>query len=484
MQMQRTFLTDPRVEKDFQSKTFSKYKLYEVKRQLMKTLKDGKIEESCYWSAEMICSGHFGDLWEVVIEFYGRHVYHENPKLSIYLSRRVLEFVSKIKEEEKKSKGSIIQLRNDVWVRETFGEIMCILCETKQALEFQDIRISPEMLNLDNIPHRVQAPSFAYVLQFMKEGENQCAEFFVAMNELIFHLIEEETKNIYSCCFWIDWIFMFAMAQKKYYQEKKLNCHPRLIPNLKPIYHQEFVWLIWEVVMLVAVKLNHPLIIEIISSLLCLFTVKYEGWKRTAVKRKHLLKFAFLLLIEESASSRPLCQESTKQKIHQVKENLFKIYQKIKKNEFAITTPSSSSSSSSDNSFLNLLMSTTTTTSTTSRKLKEKELDLNNEDDAPSPSHSHSQKKKKKNTHETKVILFEEIGKSFFPRVDKHEHEEQDQEEEEEEHEEDEHEEDEHEDQEENEADDDASAVFAIASMDDNEEEENINEEEKEQEED
>ena len=33
----------------------------------------GKIEPSCYWAAELICSGHYPELWECI--FFYRKTY-------------------------------------------------------------------------------------------------------------------------------------------------------------------------------------------------------------------------------------------------------------------------------------------------------------------------------------------------------------------------------------------------------------------------
>ena len=86
-------INDIRDIKDFKGISFSKFKKTDVQKQFINSVLDSSIEPACYWGAELICAGHFKDLWDSIILIFAKHIHGANPKLAVYLDRRLMGFI-------------------------------------------------------------------------------------------------------------------------------------------------------------------------------------------------------------------------------------------------------------------------------------------------------------------------------------------------------------------------------------------------------
>jgi len=318
-------ISDKRSMKEFKGITFSKYKKSDVKKELLKSLGEGKIEPSCYWSGEFICAGHYADLWEIILEFTGKYIHLGNPKLPIYLQSRYEVF-----------KGILIngyldnelRMRNSPKIRQLFAEIISILCQSRKKHPFSKVKFDKADFNMANLAERLKAPNVSYANQiFMKEDQNI---FFVAINELGYHL-SKDNYNGAMACYWVEWLLEYENLIKK--QKQKVLCGRRSYVPVKSKDQMDIVWMIWDILLYEA-KNKSPGHIKIIRAILDIFCIRWgSGLKK---RRRWLIYFAISLVTEKFNSNTPLFTD--KNQVDYIKNKINVIYRQIKKNEIKPAT--------------------------------------------------------------------------------------------------------------------------------------------------
>jgi hypothetical protein len=317
-------INDIRESKDFKGVSFSKFKRTDVKKELLKSLSNSKIEPACYWSAELICSGHYGELWEIILFFYSKYIHVGNPKLSIYLDLRIQHFKEIIRNGYAKNE---LKMRNNVKIRKLFCEIMCVLCESKKRHSFDQIKITKEDFDLTIATDRFKAPNVTYAESvFLKEDPKQ---LFIALNELSYNL-SKEGKNSVNACYWVEWIIEFEAACKV--KKEKCVCERRNVA-VDPGFQKDVVWIIWDVFLEKSSALN-PVIVKIIKSLLNLFILRYSN--SCSRKRKNILYFVIEILTNNISIDEEIVVN--KEKVSAIIQKIDSVYRQIKQNEVSPNT--------------------------------------------------------------------------------------------------------------------------------------------------
>jgi hypothetical protein len=317
-------INDIRGPNDFKGVSFSKFKRSDVKKELLNSLFNSKIEPACYWSAELICSGSYSELWEIILLFYSKYIHIGNPKLSIYLDLRIQNFKEIIRNG---FAGNELRLRNNPKIRKLFCEIMCVLCESKKKHTFDHIKIKKDDFDLTNMTERFKAPNISYAESVFKKEDPK--QLFVAINELSYNL-SPAIKNTVNACYWIEWILEYEIACKA--RKEKCFCERRIF-QVDASCQKDIVWLIWDVFL---EKINdaNKVIKKIVNSLMNLFTLRYTN--SCSRKRKNILYFVVEILTTPVSLDQEIV--SDKDKIGAIIQKIDSVYKQIKQNEVSPNT--------------------------------------------------------------------------------------------------------------------------------------------------
>ena len=315
-------INDIREQNAFKGITFSEFKKSDAKKELINSLVKSKIEPACYWSAELICAGHYGDLWETIIYFYTKHIHIGNPKLVTYLDLRISNFKELVNNGFKDQE---LRLRNSEKMRKLFCEIMCVLCEARRRHCYAEVKVKKEDFDLTHMTERFKAPNVKYAESiFLKEDPK---ELFIAANEFAYNLAEDG-KNCVSACYWMEWIMEFENICKQ--KKEKFKCERREFANVESKCQMDIIWIVWNI-FLEESKKRSNLIQRIVNSALNIFCLRY----RTGCHKKRRLIMYFIIGVFTEPFSVEEEIVKDKAKILVITQNINKIYKQIKKNEYS-----------------------------------------------------------------------------------------------------------------------------------------------------
>lgn len=312
-------IEDSRKMPEFRSISFSNYKKSDVRKELIKSIISNKIEDSCYWSAELICAGHFMYLWEIIFNIISKNIHIGNPKLPIYIELRLNSFKDIINNGYTEN---IIKVRNNDKIRKLFAEIMAVLCFSKKKNSFDVPKIKQTDFNFINLTERLSAKTKSLINKVFKKEDPH--EIFIPLNEFAWN-ISKKVQDNYKANYWIEWILEYHKICKK--NKTKKICALRNL-NIDKKFQGEMIWIVWDLIIEESRRRRNGLE-KIIMALLNLYSLKYkEGSKH---KRKLLIYYAVSLLTENV--NLDISVINNKDKIDRLKQQINVIYGEIKKNE-------------------------------------------------------------------------------------------------------------------------------------------------------
>ncbi len=315
-------INDIRMPTQFKGISFSGYKKSDVKNEFITSLLNGRIEQACNWSAELICAGHYLELWENILYYCSKHIHLGNPKLVFYLEKRYSVFRTIINNG---AFVTLLDLRNNSTIRNLFAEIVCILCLSAKKHSFEVIKINKaEEFDMTQMTERLKAPTMDFIKPIFLDDDPK--EVFIPMNEFAYNLSQIK-KNTVLACYWIEWILEFEAICKK--RKTKSLCVYRKFVKVDAKMSHDLVWLIWDTLFYYVRELENPFLEKIMESLFSLFTIQYTT--ACCKKRRYILYFAVSLCTESADQTVELV--SNKKMVELAINNINTIYRQIKKNE-------------------------------------------------------------------------------------------------------------------------------------------------------
>lgn len=312
-------IEDSRKMQEFRSISFSSYKKSDVRKELIKSITGNKIEDSCYWSAELICAGHFMYLWEIIFSIMSKNIHIGNPKLPIYIDLRLTSFRDIVNNGFSEN---IIKLRNNDKIRKLFSEIMAVLCFSKKKNSFDVPKIKQTDFNFINLTGHLSAKSRHLINKVFKKEDPD--EIYIPLNEFAWN-ISKKVQDNFKANYWIEWILEYHKICKK--NKTKKVCALRNL-NIDKKFQGEMIWIMWDLIIEESRRRKNGTE-KIIMSLLSLYSLKYKDSVKH--KRKLLIYYAVALLTENV--NLDISVINNKDKIMKLKEQINIIYGEIKKNE-------------------------------------------------------------------------------------------------------------------------------------------------------
>ena len=324
---QTSLINDIRTAKNFGGVTFSNYKKTNVRDQLIRSMVNGKVEPACYWAAELICAGHFMELWETILHYVGKYIHLGNPKLASYLEMRYSIFRNIM------GQGLYVtelDLRNSSKIRCLFAEVICILSLSNKKNSLESIKINrTEEFDMTQMTDRLKAPNVHFIETVFKKKDPK--EIFIPVNEFAY-CISAEGLNMRNACYWIEWIIEFDILSRN--RKEPTYCEKRTDIPVESKLQRDIIWLIWDCIFERCSNLQNPFIEKVLQSIFTLFCIKYTS--AASKRRRYLLYYAVSLLTEPVPMNIELVQN--KEIVQNVVSKIHEVYKQIKKSEEAPNT--------------------------------------------------------------------------------------------------------------------------------------------------
>tara|TARA_Y100000816_G_C26072998_1_gene564606 strand:+ start:296 stop:1327 length:1032 start_codon:yes stop_codon:yes gene_type:complete len=304
----------------FKITTFSNYKKTDVIKKLTLSLYYGKLEESFFWTCELLCTNLIIDLWNTYFLLMSKYIHVYNPKLPLYLNKKFQDF-----KQIAMKYGDDFKLRNDNEVRLLFCSVTLVLCYSQKYTILDDLNYKFDF-KIENLYENLKAPNVKYIEFIYLPSDPK--EYTIPFNELIYHL--RETKSKTDIHFWINWIIQYDILCRK--KKKLLLCQQRdIYMDKNEKYSKNIIWIVWDILLKMSKKQQNQQLHSIIQNIFDLFSVRYTFSYNK--KRIHQIYHVIELLLLQKQVEFSVELLKDRSLLSSLEQNIQVTFEQIKKHE-------------------------------------------------------------------------------------------------------------------------------------------------------
>ena len=306
--------------KDYNKITVSGYKKTEIISALDNSITLNNIEESIYWSSELVASAQFNDkIWEKIFIIYGKHINISNPNMPSFILTEYYKY-NNIISKYNSSPTNELEIRNNQLIRNIIANVITQLT-LSQNTDFLNTKNLPKISNsdmsMDCIRQRIMASDMNNLYHNNLVHPNDPIEAKIALNEILFHInrisfndLSRQNTNTRitnsikkSIFYWIKWLVKAEslMSDKKFIfnSQSHNNAHTNSHTNSQNNNNHDWTMIIWNMIF-IKCKIHknqslNPFAIRNIKSLYQLFIINYKKSQRN--NKIYLLYTALMSLI-------------------------------------------------------------------------------------------------------------------------------------------------------------------------------------------
>ena len=282
-------ILDERKRKDFNKLTISGYKKADIFKALFNALSNRKIEEACYWTVELHCSGHLDQWWKKLLIYHSEHIHINCPYLPQWIWKTHEKYIQL---EENFDPKYVHETRNNQEIRNLISDVIMIfvLASKSEPFKKKDLPpVSPLDFNKARLIERIIAKNSYMICNILDQGDPR--EIQLGLNEFAIHL-NTEMSNFNDTIYWIQWLLMYELECKN--NNIPILCKGIVIGDVDQKWYNDWIWYCWKIILKEVDYRNNDPLQKQIYSLYKIYKIGFNSTTRK-VKIAHIYHSVYML---------------------------------------------------------------------------------------------------------------------------------------------------------------------------------------------